>query len=180
MAYDLAMMLNSWQQMGVFDYVLPFLLIFAFVYGVLTATKIFSGNQSVNVIMALAIGMLSLRFDYVPRFFSQVFPQFGVGIAVFLVLTILAALFIPKRYFKGWSIAFTVVGVLIGLVVIYNAFGNLGWISGGYWWDEYGSVILLVIGIIGVIVALILPKSGDYDGTDMEFTEWRGGSKGGH
>jgi hypothetical protein len=173
MAYDIAMLLNDWQTMGVFNYVLPFLLIFAFVYGILSATRVFSGNKSVNVIMALSIGLLSLQFDYVPLFFSEVFPRFGVGIAVFLVLTILTALFIPTKYFKGWGIGFTIIGVLIGAIVIYKAFERLGWLGGTYWWDEYGSLIILVIGI-AVIVTVFLIQKTPADTTPTEHKPWRG------
>lgn len=161
MVYSIATALADWQTLGVFDYVLPFLIIFAVVYGILTASKIMSGNKGVNLIISLSIGLLSLRFDFVPLFFSQVFPRFGVGIAVFLVLMIFAALWIPKEYLKGWSIAFISVGLIIAIVVIYNSFDWLGWggFSGGFW-DQYGSLIILGVLLVGVIVVIALPKFG--------------------
>jgi hypothetical protein len=158
MVYEIATMLNDWQTMGVFDYVLPFLLIFAVVYGILTATKVMSGNKGVNIIISLAVGLLSLRFEFVPVFFSQIFPRFGIGIAVFLVLMIFAALWIPKEYLKGWSITFVIIGLLIGAVVIFESFDWLGWTGSSSWWSEYSSIIVLGVLIAGLIVVLVIPK----------------------
>lgn len=159
MAYDIATMLAQWQQLGVFDYVLPFLLIFAVVYGILTATNVMSGNKGVNIIISLAIGLLSLRFEFVPLFFSQIFPRFGVGIAVFLVLMIFAALWIPKEHLGKWSIGFSITGVVIALVVIYNSFDWFGWTGfGGGFWDQYGSLVILGILLILVIASIAMPK----------------------
>jgi len=42
--YNIADVMISWEQMGVFDYLLPFLLVFAIVYGILTTTK-FLGTE---------------------------------------------------------------------------------------------------------------------------------------
>ena len=159
MVYDIASVLADWQTLGVFDYVLPFLLIFAVVYGILMASKVMSGNKGVNLIISLSIALLSLRFDFVPLFFSQIFPRLGVGIAVFLVLMIFAALWIPKEYLKGWSITFVIIGLLIAAVVIYNSFDWLGWTGlSGSFWDQYGSITILGILLVGVIIVLVIPK----------------------
>ncbi len=166
MAFDFISLIADWEMLGVFDYVLPFLLIFALVFGILTATHVFSGNRGVNVVVALAVALLSLRFDYVPLFFSEVFPRFGVGLAVFIVLMILMALFVPSRYFKGWGIGGMVVGGIIGIVVLWKAFNALGWtLDNTGWWDQYGSVTVLAVLIIGLIIAVVVPKIEKDTGT---------------
>ena len=74
--------LAYWEQAGFFSYVLPFLLIFALVYGILTRTQIFKDNRAVNGILALTVGLLALQFDFVPVFFSEIFPRLGVALAL--------------------------------------------------------------------------------------------------
>ena len=61
-----------WEQIGVFSYILPFLMIFALVFGILMRMGIFKENKAVSAIVALAVGLLSLQFDFVPRFFSEI------------------------------------------------------------------------------------------------------------
>jgi len=62
--------LNVWNNMGVFSYVIPFLLIFAVVFAILKKTGILGDdNDGILAIIAVAIGLLSLQFDFVSKFF---------------------------------------------------------------------------------------------------------------
>ncbi|MFH1311201.1 MAG: hypothetical protein ABIH65_02240 [Nanoarchaeota archaeon] len=148
-------MLSSWEQAGFFSYVLPFLLIFAIVFGILTKTKIFD-NKTINGILALTIGLLALQFDFVPIFFSEIFPRVGVGLSIILALLILAGLFFdPKSKFINYSLLGF--GVIIFLVVLFQTFEWTGW-SSGYWlydimynWSGiFGLIIFLAL--IGIVV----------------------------
>ena len=94
---DVTSMLNYWADIGVFAYILPFLLIFAVVYGILSKINILGEqgkNKGVNAVISVAVGLLALQFDYVPHFFSMIFPYAGMGISVLLVALILANLFL--------------------------------------------------------------------------------------
>jgi len=43
--FNIANVLQQWADIGVFSYMLPFLLVFAVVYGILSSTKILGENQ---------------------------------------------------------------------------------------------------------------------------------------
>lgn len=87
-------LLDSWEQMGVFSYLLPFLLIFALVYGILSKVNLFGDkNKQVSGIIALTVGFMSLRFDVVPMFFADIFPRLGIALGAVLVFLILLGLF---------------------------------------------------------------------------------------
>jgi hypothetical protein len=79
-------MLYQWEQAGFFSYVLPFLLIFALIFGILSRLRIFTRkeegkpNNAINAILAFVVALMSLQFDFVPQFFSEVFPRLGVGL----------------------------------------------------------------------------------------------------
>jgi predicted membrane channel-forming protein YqfA (hemolysin III family) len=151
---DISSILQGWADAGVFAYVLPFLLIFAVVFGILSRIKIFGeDNRAVNAIIALAVGLLSLQFSFVPSFFSQVFPTLGVGLSVLLVAIILMGVFInweDKGEDKGWKTAFIIIGAVIALIVVLAAFSSdLWWNS--WWWQEYSGAIILGIIIVAVI-----------------------------
>ena len=85
--------LSQWEAMGFFSYVLPFLLIFAMVFGILIQLRLFRDNKTINAIIALAVGLMALQFSFVPRFFSEIFPRLGVGLVVILIIIILTGLF---------------------------------------------------------------------------------------
>ena len=146
-------LLSSWEQAGFFSYVVPFLLIFALVFGILTKVRIFD-NKSINGIIAFAVGLLALQFNFVSIFFSELFPRVGVGLAIILALLILVSLFFdPNNKFTNYGLLFA--GVIIFLVVLIQTYGSLGSLSFLYslqynWATILGVIIFIVI--IGVVV----------------------------
>ncbi len=122
-----AQLFATFEELGVFQYVLPFLVIFALVYGILTRTKIFQENPVVNGIIAISVSLLSLQFESVPLFFSKVFPRLGIGLAVILVLLIILGMFMPQEkwivYVLFGVAAITLIAVLAGSFETDYSFG---------------------------------------------------------
>jgi len=146
--------LNIWADMGVFAYVIPFLLIFAVVFGILHKTQLFGkDNRSINAIIALSIALLSLQFDYVSTFFAEIFPKFGVGLAVFLVLVILTGFFVgDSRTAMSWIGYLTGIGVVVWALVNWD-FWRDNW-SIAWWLEEYFWPLLVLAGVIAIVVVV--------------------------
>ncbi len=162
MVFSIADLLNTWEAVGVFDFILPFLLIFAIVFGILTSTNVLSGNKGVNVLIALLIGLLSLRLNFVQLFFMEVFPRLGVGLAAFVVILILVMAFVPEgtpRTVMFWVI--TGVGAVIAIIVLGGSFSAYGWFDGLMDSDLIVWVVSAAL-LIGVIVVIAVAK-GDKD-----------------
>lgn len=145
--------LRVWEDAGFFAYLLPFLLIFALVFVMLSRIEAFKENTAVSGIIALAVGLMSLQFDFVPVFFSEIFPRVGVGLAIILCLLILVGVFTdPKKGYFAWI--FVGVGAVIFAVVLIQTAGSVGW-SSGYWWRENWPVVaggIFILVLIAVIV----------------------------
>ena len=157
---SIADVLNQWQTAGVFDYVLPFLLIFSIVFGILTSTGLLGRQKGVHVIVALVVGLLALRLGFVQIFFTELFPRLGVGIAVVLALLIMTGLFINEDEAKYWMYGIAAVAVIIWIIVIVGTSQNVGWFgfSGGVIGDYAGLIIGAVL-LLGVIIAVVVSKS---------------------
>lgn len=142
-------LIDSLSQMGFFSYILPFLLIFSLIYGILMKTKLFEKN-AINAIIALAVSLLAIQFEAVPIFFSSVFPRLGIGLAIILVILIMLGLFLPNQ---GW-VGYLLFGIssLIVLVILYQSFGETG--SGIFYWLE--SYWPLLVGVIFIIIVIVL------------------------
>ncbi len=142
-----------WQDIGVFRYALPFLLIFAMVFGILTKSRIFGENKGVNVVIALAVGLLALQFEFVPEFFSTIFPYAGIGIAAILVGLILTGLFHSDK--NWWSYIFFGLGMLTAVIVVLSSLSSYEW-GGGWWWQESWEAIVTFGILIGLMLLVIL------------------------
>ncbi len=146
--------LNIWNDMGVFSYVIPFLLIFAVVYAVLEKTKILGDeNKGILAIISVSVGLLSLQFDFVSEFFSVIFPRFGIGLSIFLVLIIMIGFFIPKDKDIGkmkWIGYVVGIGAVIWALSAWDEWTNYAGF-GGWFTDNFWALIVL-----GIIVAVIV------------------------
>lgn len=146
-------MFRQWEQAGFFTYLLPFLLIFALVFGILNQIKLFKDNKSINGIIALVVGLMALQFPMVSQFFSEIFPRLGIGLAIILVLLIILGMFIDP---ESGAIGYTLLGVagIILIVVLVKTAGALGWSSSFWWQDNWPMVagVVLILIIIGIIV----------------------------
>lgn len=163
--FTIADALNSWNELGVFSYVIPFLLIFAVVYAILDKTRLLSNkendNKGIIVIIAVAVSLLSIQLDIVATFFATIFPRFGIGISIFLVFIIFVGFFLPAAK-DGEGLKNSWVGWVIAIAVIIWAISSWGQWSGasgvGGWFGEY-VWSLVVLGIIVGVVILVSKKS---------------------
>lgn len=150
----------QWEAAGIFSIALPFLLIFALVFGLLMKLNIFATkdnpNKGINVIIALAVAFMALQFDMVSMFFSEIFPRLGIALSIILVILILGGLFMPKDKENNWfMVALVIVVFIIIGTVVYNSLSVFGWSIGGpgwsYFWNKYGAIIIFAIIIIAIV-----------------------------
>ena len=152
MAVDIATILLQWQTAGVFDFLLPFLLIFAIIYGILSSTNILGTQKGVHVLIAFVIALMALQLNFVSDFYREVFPRLGIGLAVILVVLISVGLFIPEENKLYWLWGLGAIGFITALVIITKSFERYGW-QGGLWQDNAGWIIGAVL-LVGVIIAI--------------------------
>ncbi len=156
-------MLSVWNQAGFFTYLLPFLLIFALIFGILNQIHLFKENKAINGIIALVVGLLALQSPMVSQFFSEIFPRLGIGLSILLVLLILVGMFIdPSK--TGIMVTLLGIGAVITVVVLVQTAGAVGW-SSGYWWQDNWETVAGVVFILialAVIVGGSSPKESEY------------------
>jgi hypothetical protein len=151
--------LNQWAEFGVFAYVLPFLIIFAVVFGILSKTSVLGSNRGVQSVIALAVGLLSLQFDYVTEFFGLLFPYAGIGISVLLVALILMSL-VSKENSDVHRWIFLGIGFIIFLVVAINALSDFSLIS-GYGFGDLGPHLAILVILLVLVAWTIFGKKPD-------------------
>ena len=116
-SYSIDEVIWQWQNMGVFEWALPFLIVFALVFGILTKSKVLGDEaKGVNAVLALATGLLAIQSAYLRSFFQYGFGYMGVGIAILLIMLILTGLFKPDSG-NWWTYTFFAINAAIMAII---------------------------------------------------------------
>lgn len=165
MAITITTILQQWADYGIFYYVLPFLLVFALVFAILQKVKIMGSElegRGVNAVIALAVALLSLQFDYVPLFFSIIFPKLGMGLAILLVAIIMLGLFVDYTKFKGQMYLFLGIGGAVAGVIILSTLSDYSWWTGSFWQENLSAIVAGAIIIAFVAIVINSSKKADH------------------
>jgi len=168
--------ITFFEEIGLFDVVLPFLLVFVIVFAILEKTRIFGteevqgqkySKKNLNAVAAFVIAFFVIASARLVEILQIVSSQ----VVILLVAVIFFLLLIGTFYKEGegvfleggWKIFFMVL-VFIGIVLIFmNALGWLdsfwGFLSRGSGGNAVGSIILLIIIILFMVYIVKEPKS---------------------
>jgi len=167
MAMNITDILNYLDAQGVFAYLLPFLLIFAVVFGILEKAKILGKNRGVHATIAIAVGLLSLYNDYVTDFFTSIFPYAGMGIAVLLVALILMGLLSGDEKDDHWvKYVWFGIGAIAFIAIVWASFEDMSFLWGRGLGDfsELIPIILILVALGGLIAWIVKSPKGADDG----------------
>ena len=78
------------QELGFYSTVLPFLLVFALTYGILSNFKPFGDNKAVNMIIPIVLGLVFISFTKTSAFLQNLLPFI---VAMFLILFFVIMIF---------------------------------------------------------------------------------------
>ena len=154
---EISTLLMQFEQMGVFSYLLPFLVIFALVFGLISQMKLFHENKSIPPIIALAVALMALQFDLVPRFFAEIFPRLGVGLVILLVVLILIGLVSPKDA----SSIYLVYGamIVVAIYILVDVAEAMNSPLADLWYQWRGTIIFVTVFLLIVVFMINLNKT---------------------
>ncbi len=96
--------IETWKKFGIFDVVLPFLLVFSIIYGILGKTKVFGEKgPAVNAIIAFTIAMTSVLTGWFVGFLTGFLPWVSIISIVIVCGLMLIAMFATdiEEWFTG-------------------------------------------------------------------------------
>jgi len=168
---DIGTIFTQWQSIGIYEYLLPILLIFAVIFGILETTKVLGKHKGINVIIAVIIALMSVGYSNtlgysLGQFLQDLFPRLGIGLAVLLSLLILIGLFVSEDDRKYWLWGLGAIGAIIAIIVVTKTFQQFSWFSSGSYGDYAGWVIGAVL-LLGLIIA-VAASGGDKDGSEKK------------
>ena len=178
MASQFRDIIDFFGNIGVFDVVLPFLLIFTVVFALLEKTKVFGiekiegkdyTKKNLNSVAAFVIAFLVVASSRLVEVITKVSSQFVVLLFLIVLFLLLVGSFFkeePHGVFLegGWKTTFMFI-VFIGLVFIFldalNLIDNVfGFLKGTDKGEIVGSILLLVVIVLFIMYVTQEKKSG--------------------
>tara|TARA_Y100000034_G_scaffold135665_1_gene208529 strand:+ start:1597 stop:2136 length:540 start_codon:yes stop_codon:yes gene_type:complete len=138
---------------GLFEYVLPFLLVFSIVFAIIEKTNLFGERKGVNIIVALIMGLLFVTQTSLVHTLNLFLPKIALFIIVAVMVLILFGLF-GASIEHGFRGILLLLGAIASLIAIYWGLSpSLGFQLP--YWIEYNWDIILTVVIILIIIFVV-------------------------
>ncbi len=164
------------QDFGFFDVILPFLLVFTLVFGILEKTKIFgtegekkSPKKNINAMISFVIAFFVLSAKGIVASFQTSLPMVSLILVAIICFLMLIGSFASGKeefdfmtLFSGWK------GYLAGLFfisIVAIFFQSFGWLDPiidyitGRGKDVF--IIIIFIGIIAAVIGFVFNSNGE-------------------
>ncbi len=160
---------SLFQQYGLLDVLLPFLLVFTIIFAVLQKSKILGEKKQFNVIIALVVAITFIAphisggypTGYDPVLIvNQALP--GISLVAVAVIMLLLLLGIFGAGFLEGAIPLIAIAAVAFVVWIFGSAAGF-WTNpttSFYWWTPELTQLLIVIAVFGLIVWWITKEDG--------------------
>lgn len=157
-AFNFNYVLQQWAGVGLFDIILPIVLIFTVVFAILQRIKILGDNKSIDAVVALVIGFFAISNPYVTQLFVPLFSNAALGIMIILVFLLVMG-FVMKEYEnEGWNQITLIGGFAIFIWLMSRAAdyfgGNYLIFSSDWWYNNAWWIVPLVL--FGLLMAFVV------------------------
>ena len=146
-------MISNLNQMGFYDFVLPWLFIFAIVYAILKKTNIL-GNNSANALVSIVVAFFATSYTGISlgAYFTSIFGQSSIFFAAILVFFIFAGLFGFKPdegTFKNskW--------LIIPAAIVILLFLSQNGVLLGFDINSESSAALIMVGVVALAILFV-------------------------
>ncbi len=114
---DFYSLFQEMQAMGVYDYVLPFLLVFAILFAILEKLKVFGEDKTnVNLVISLISGLILMSRPEVIMVINNFIPKVSLFVIVIMMFLVVAGMFGAKT--GDWSGYALFVAFIVSIIAI--------------------------------------------------------------
>jgi len=148
----------------IFSFAIPFLFMFAVVFGALEIAAIFP-NKKVNTLIALVFALFGVSYAPATEFINQVLPFAMIFFIIFFFIGFVVKVAKSGLKTKEEKYDYTLLMIIVGLVLLFFATQGpqaIAWLMPGF--EQQGNNILIIAGIVFVLVVFLaaykMPKEG--------------------
>lgn len=162
---DFTQMIRSLEQMGFYDVILPFLLVFSIFFGVLQKVNLFGKTpqaKNINIIVAFVTAFFVLRVPSIIAIINQFLPNVSLIVIVLLMFLLILGIFGTNP--EGWQGVPFMIAIVVALGgVVWAIFDSLPgtsrhWMPRWLYLTPSDKGILLAIGFFVIILLMFKEK----------------------
>ncbi|MDD5650578.1 MAG: hypothetical protein PHF86_09215 [Candidatus Nanoarchaeia archaeon] len=141
------------QTMGVFEYLLPFLLIFTVIFAILEKLAILGKDKkNLNLMLALILGLLVVVQPEIVMLINSFLPKVSLFILVVLMFLVVAGMFGANT--SSWTRAPFLIAIVVCILAIIWALSGSSYLGMPYWLkpsEQDKAWIILIVTVVLVI-----------------------------
>lgn len=168
---DFYELMSVFDQVGGYDILLPFLLVFTLVFAVLQKIQLFGQKKNINAIVSLVLAIFFLQNTYLIFVLQKFLPNVSIFLIIFLMLLLLIGIFSGgARPWTGISLGVAaVVSIIAILIALFSDMFSpvVGGGTGlGYWYASIdpGTKFMAWLLVLAVIFVMFIMKDGSNPG----------------
>ncbi|NCN98693.1 hypothetical protein COU62_00370 [Candidatus Pacearchaeota archaeon CG10_big_fil_rev_8_21_14_0_10_35_219] len=142
------------------ELVLPFLLIFVVVFGILQKTKIFGDNKKqIDALVALVLGLIVVAFANAVNIILNLVPFMAIGVVIILIFMIMYGMLFKEGDFdmnKWLKFGIGTVIMIALIIAVLVVTGGWDYIVELFYGKASGDLVANVVMVVIVMVALVL------------------------
>lgn len=170
--YDTYELISTLEEIGFFEIILPFLLVFVLIFAILEKTKILGADKegepkkNLNAVFSILAALLVIYQTEIAEKILEFIPKVALLAVFFIMLLLLIGIFVGAE--QGWSSWLLGIGMVLALIGVIWAYWSTAYYGvEGYdiadWWYEYQGPIITIVVIIAIL-ALALGKGKEREG----------------
>jgi|SRR3989344_932321 len=159
-AFNFGDTVNYLVESGVYDVLLPFLLIFSIIFAILEKTKILGESKTnINVVVSVVIGLLLIVQRGIVEIINIFLPRVSLIIVVILMALLVISMVAGKEFkgLKGTTLGIAIIVIIVALIIALTS-PPLGTGYGLTQTDRdallrIGVPLLVLFGVIALVTA---------------------------
>jgi hypothetical protein len=158
-------------QVGGFDILLPFILVFTLIFAVLQKIHLFGKkSKNINAVVAFVMALFFLNNTYLIFILQKFLPNVAIILVVFLMFLLLMGIFAGENTFgntmMGWAFIASFLAVVFALFsdVFAPNYGPYGGLSGWYYSIDPGTRFMAWLLLIAVVFVMFVMKDEESSG----------------
>ena len=149
MSYSIATFIGNLNELGFYEFVLPFVLFTTLTYALFRKIKLFGEGSGIDLMFSTTIGFFVINYSSLGWYLSHLFSVSGVFIALLVAIILISAtlgLDFPKYMAEQEGTALTLV-VLVSVFILLE-------VGVGGFLTHIDSIVMKVILFITIVVAM--------------------------